>query len=66
MADYDLPNAGTPTQAVKRPTAPTVANLKSALNTYNATSYTAARMLTMTYNDLVYACRLHGLSVAGL
>lgn len=38
--------------------------LKTALAAYNSTSYTAQRMLTMTYNDLVYAARLHGLTVA--
>lgn len=45
---------------------PTVAALKTALNTHSATSYTASRMHTMSYNDLVYAARLHGLSVVGL
>jgi hypothetical protein len=41
----------------------TIAQLKSALTAYNSTSYTPARMFTMTYNDLTYAARLHGLTV---
>lgn len=45
---------------------PTVAALKTALTAFNSTSYSAARMHTMTYNDLVYAARLHSLSVVGL
>lgn len=45
---------------------PTIAALKSALNTYNATSYTASRMMSMTKNDLIFACKTHSLSVTGL
>lgn len=45
---------------------PTVAALKAALTAFNSTSYSTARMHTMSYNDLVYAARLHSLSVVGL
>jgi 5,10-methylene-tetrahydrofolate dehydrogenase/methenyl tetrahydrofolate cyclohydrolase len=43
---------------------PTIAALKTALATVNGgTSYTADRLASLTYNDLVHACRVHGLSV---
>lgn len=65
MADYDWKtnsyNKGLPYQAPDHPVE--VGALKTALTAFNSTSYTPARMLTMTYNDLVYAARLHGLTV---
>lgn len=68
MADYDTRNTVTP--ALPFPprgwTKPTIAAMKTALNTFSATSYTTAGMLTMTYNDLLYACKLHGLTVVGI
>jgi hypothetical protein len=67
MADFDIPNDTVPQNPTKRAyTKPTIAAMKTALDTYNSTSYTAARMLSMTENDLLYACRLHGLTVTGL
>lgn len=36
----------------------TISAMKTRLNTINATSYSAARMATMTENDLMYAIRL--------
>lgn len=35
-----------------------VSTMKTRLAAFNGTSYTAARMNTMTVNDLVYALRL--------
>lgn len=45
---------------------PKITDLKAALTTFNATSYTADRLNQMTYNDLVHACVVHNLTVAGL
>lgn len=43
---------------------PSIANLRTALAAVNGgASYTAARLNVMTYNDLVHAAKLHGLSV---
>lgn len=36
----------------------TVASMKTRLNVISSTSYTAARMNTMTLNDLTYAIRV--------
>lgn len=59
---YDTP----PANRASRPRGPSLVNLKAALTTYNATSYTADRMNQMTKNDLIHACTLHGLTVSGL
>lgn len=45
---------------------PKISDLKTALSAHSATSYTADRMNQMTYNDLVHAASVHGLTVAGL
>ena len=66
MAEYDVINDPTPQNKFKKPSAPTVAALKSALTTFSATSYTPARLQTMNENDLIFACRSHGLTVVGL
>jgi hypothetical protein len=44
----------------------TIADIKARLTALNATSYTAARMQTMTYNDLVYALRIASADAAGI
>lgn len=68
MADLHVKSNTTPalTNASPNGLRPTVAALKTALNAHSATSYSASRMHTMSYNDLIYAARLHGLSVVGL
>lgn len=66
MVDFDPQNDTVPKNSLVVKTFPTIAALKAALNTYNATSYTAARMMSMTENDLIYACKLHSLTVVGL
>lgn len=43
-----------------------VANLKARLTALNPTSYTAARMASMTENDLLYALRLSSSDSAGI
>lgn len=66
MPQHDLLNDVTPKNTNRPPVGPTVAALKSALSTYNSTSYPATYLNTATKNDLIYAAKLHGLSVAGL
>lgn len=66
MALFDVKNDVTPVNTLKPPSAPTVAALRTALTTYNATSYSVDRLNTMSENDMVYAARLHGLTVVGL
>ena len=66
MPAYDILYDTTPSNRASRPRGPSLVNLKAALTTYNATSYTAARMNQMSKNDLILACTLHGLTVNGL
>lgn len=55
-----------PANTKQRPRGPKISDLKAALTTFNSTSYTADRLNAMTYNDLVHACVVHGLTVTGL
>lgn len=66
MANFDVKNDVAPTNRFKPPSSPTIAALRAALTTYSATSYTADRLNAMTENDMIYAARLHGLTVTGL
>ena len=66
MPAFDIRYDTTPSNRASRPRGPSLVNLKAALTTYSATSYTAARMNQMSKNDLVLACTLHGLTVSGL
>jgi hypothetical protein len=43
-----------------------VSALKSRLTALSATSYTAARMNSMTVNDLIYALRVASADAAGI
>jgi len=63
---FDIRYNTTPASLASRPRGPSLVNLKAALTTYSATSYTAARMNQMSKNDLIHACALHGLTVNGL
>ena len=56
----------TPQNPRSRARGPKISDLKAALTTFNSTSYTADRLNQMTYNDLVHACVVHNLTVAGL
>lgn len=66
MANYDVKNDVAPVNTLKPPSKPTVSALRTALNAHNGTSYSAARLDIMGDNDMVYAARLHGLTVDGL
>ena len=66
MPAFDILYDTTPSNRASRPRGPSLVNLKAALTTYNATSYTAYRMNQMSKNDLIHACTLHGLTVNGL
>lgn len=66
MANHDIRNDVAPAQTLKRPSLPTVAALRTALNTHSATSYSTDRLNGMSKNDMISAARTHGLSVAGL
>lgn len=66
MATGDFYNDKTPQLQYKVSTAPTITALRTALSTFNSTSYSTPRLDTMTENDMIYAARLHGLSVTGL
>ena len=66
LADFDVRNDTTPELEFDQPHKPTIAALKAALTTFSATSYPTDRLNTMTYNDLIYAARVHDLSVVGL
>ena len=66
MPAFDIRYDTNPSSRASRPRGPSLVNLKAALTTYNATSYTADRMNQMSKNDLIHACTLHGLTVNGL
>ena len=66
MPAFDIRYNTIPDNRASRPRGPSLVNLKAALTTYNATSYTAGRMNQMSKNDLMHACTLHGLTVSGL
>lgn len=63
MADFDIKNDVQPKRKNNGVVAPTIAQLKAALTAFNATSYSPARLLAMTENDLLNAIRVHGLTV---
>ena len=63
MARMDIVLDPTPQNALKPYRGPSVTALRTALTTYNATSYSVARLDDMTKNDMLYACRTHGLAV---
>lgn len=67
MANHDVRNDTTPALQFDKPHKPDVSALRTALLTVNGgNSYPAATLNTMTLNDMVYAARVHSLSVAGL
>lgn len=66
MPAFDIAYDTAPANRSMKPRGPSITNLKSALTTFNATSYTADRLNQMSKNDLIYACVTHNLTVAGL
>ena len=67
MPDYDPANQSSPVKLPVLGGKPTVAELKTAISGSGVSAkYPAAWMRTATKNDLIYACRTEGISVAGL
>lgn len=67
MANFDVKNSVLPNNASKPPSLPTIAAMRTSLLTVNGgLSYPADRLEAMTRNDMIYACRQHGLTPAGL
>jgi hypothetical protein len=66
MANFDIVTDPAPQNTVKPVSGPTITALRAALTAHNATSYSAARLDQYSENDMVYACKVHGLSVTGL
>lgn len=63
MADFDIRNDVQPKRKNSVVTSPTIGQLKVALNGFNSTSYSVARLNSMTENDMLNAIRVHGLTV---
>lgn len=66
MAEFDVKNDVVPVNLRKPASKPTITALRTALNTFSATSYSATRLNSMTELDMVSAARAHGLTVDGL
>lgn len=66
MPVFDQRYDTAPQNKSARPRGPKISDLKAALTTFNSTTYTTDRLNQMSYNDLVYACNAHNLTVAGL
>ena len=70
MVDYDPANLNMPAgpgKLVNQLSMPTVAALKAAISGSAFTArYPAAWMHSAPKNDLISACRIHGIAVAGL
>jgi hypothetical protein len=66
MANHDVRIDITPQNAFRRAKGPTITALRAALTAHSGVSYPSHRLDTMTDNDMVYAARVHGLTVAGL
>lgn len=66
MPAFDQRYDTAPQNKQTRPRGPKITDLKTALTTFSSTSYTADRLNQMSYNDLVYACQTHNLTVTGL
>ena len=66
MANFDRKYDTTPQNQFASPRGPKISDMRTALSTYSATSYTADRLNGMSENDMISACRLHNLTVGGL
>jgi|TARA_R100000482_G_scaffold124710_2_gene78548 hypothetical protein len=67
MANHDVLNDVAPVNVLKRPSKPTVGDLRTALAEVNSgDSYTTSRLNSMTKNDMISAARIHELTVDGL
>jgi hypothetical protein len=59
----DIFNDKAPKRRNNRTVKPTIQELRTALQTADATYFTNARLAPMTRNDLVNACRVRGVAV---
>ena len=67
MANYDQINDVTPVLTFDHPTLPIVSAMRTAIAASGvSSSYPSALLDAATKNDLIYICRVHGISVAGL
>lgn len=66
MPEFDIKYDTAPQNPFGKPRGPQISAMKTALSTFNSSSYSADRLSQMSKNDLVYACQIHGLTVAGL
>lgn len=66
MADGDFYADKTPQLVHRAQRTPTIAALRTALQTFSGTTYTNAVLQSMTKQDMTYAARQNGLTVAGL
>lgn len=70
MADLELgnpfglnvPDGNNVGQTYPNPNLVSIDAMKAALADFDSTTYTPEKMLTMTYNDLVYAVKLNNLT----
>lgn len=66
MAINDVKADVTPVNSRRPASKPTVGALRTALTTFNSTSYSTTRLNAMTRLDMINAARIHGLTVDGL
>lgn len=66
MANFDIKYDTVPQSPFGAPRGPSVTALRSALTTFNATSYSSVRLDQMSKGDMISAARIHALSVPGL
>lgn len=59
----DIYNDPTPKRRNNKTVKPTMTELKNALTAADGTYFTAARLRTMTRNDLINACRVRNVAV---
>jgi hypothetical protein len=65
-SDFHADKAAVAPLVNRRPSGPTISALNTALQANNGTYWTTKRLNDSTKQDLIYAARLAGLSVAGL
>jgi len=63
VADFDIYNDKLPKRVNNADRKPTIAQLKAALTAGDATTFTTARLNSMTEIDLINACRTRGYTV---
>lgn len=66
MANFDIKHDTVPTNPLAKPRGPKISDLRTALSTFNSTSYSTDRLNQMSEGDMVYACQVHSLTVAGV